>query len=69
MWKIDNIAKLASCAKKGVREMKIDSLDGGQDGEYSGIDFLKISKTFATQGDFFFGPEQFDRVQQTYTRM
>ena len=43
--------------------MKFASHDDGRGGEYSGIDFVEISKTYATQDVFLFGAGTFDGVE------
>ena len=53
--KINNIAKKATSANNGDREMELTSLDGGEDGENNGIDSVEISKIFVTQIVSFFG--------------
>ena len=40
--------------------MKFDSLEGGTDGEHTGIGFVEISKTAGMQGEFFFVTEAID---------
>ena len=48
--------------------MESSSLDGGDDGEHNGVDFVEISTIFATQGAFFFGTELFNRIYQQSTQ-
>ena len=43
--------------------MEFGSLDGGEDGEHNGVDFVEISKMSAMQDAFFIETEPFDRVR------
>ncbi len=45
----------------GAIELKFCSLDGGVHGELNGVDFVEISKTFATHDAIFFRTVPFDR--------
>ena len=40
--------------------------DGGDDGEYNGVDFVEISKIRAMQDTNCVGKEPFDRVKPVY---
>ncbi len=42
--------------------MEFSLLDGGEDDEYNGIDFVEISKICATQDAYFGGTGPFDTV-------
>ncbi len=42
--------------------MEFGSLDGGENGEHSGVGRVEISKIFAMQDVFFFGMASFDNV-------
>ena len=52
--KKNNIAEYINLTNNGARKIKYSSLDDGEDGEHSGIDFVKISKIFAVNYTFFF---------------
>ncbi len=59
-WEILNTAKLANSTDNGGRDIELDSLDGGDDGEHNGVSFIEISKTFAMRDAFFLGRKQTD---------
>ena len=42
--------------------MEFGQLDGGDDGEHSGVSFVEISRIFATQDALFYGVELVDEV-------
>ena len=44
--------------------MDVGSLDGGEDSEFNVIEFVEISKIFATQDPFFFVGGPFDVVYE-----
>ena len=44
--------------------MKVYAIDGGHDGASSGINFVGISKTSMTQGEFSFPTKLYDEVSQ-----
>ena len=46
--------------------MEFVSLDGGEGGEHIGAGFVVISKIFAAQNAFVFGPWLFDRVYKNF---
>ena len=48
-------------SNKHAAKMTFGMFDVGEDGEYSGVGFEKISIAFVTQNVFFFGTESFDR--------
>ena len=62
--RINDIAKSANFSHAGAGAMEFCSLDGGKDGEHSVVSFVEIFiiYAFATQETFFFGMEQFERV-------
>ena len=41
--------------------MEFGSLNGGEDGEYTGAGFVTISQIFVMGDEFFFGMESFDK--------
>ena len=45
--------------------MGFSTFDGVEDEEQNGVGFGEVSGIFATQGEFFVGREQFDRVKYT----
>ena len=40
--------------------MGFGSLNGGEDGEHTGVSFVEISKIFPTHDEFFIGMTPFD---------
>ena len=46
------MVKLANPTNNGVRKIKFDLPDGGENREYSGVNFVEISKIFATKDAF-----------------
>ncbi len=58
--KMHGIAK--SNELTSATQMEFGSFDGGEDGAYSGVGFVKISNKFAVQSRFFSGTEQFGRL-------
>ena len=59
---IENIDKQANPANIGAREIGFGSTDVGKDGEHGKVSFVEISKIFAEQANYIFGPVSFDRV-------
>ncbi len=58
-----NIAKEANFTKYGARKLKLGSLDGEENVEYNGIDFVTMPKIFTTQNNIFLhGAAFFDGV-------
>ena len=53
---------LKNISNDGAREMEFGSLDGGEDGKYSGVSFVVISKIFSVHDASFLGIERFDGV-------
>ena len=45
-----------------MRERIFDSVDGGEDGEHTGVDFVEMSKMYAMPDACYFGTESFDRL-------
>ena len=53
---------MISCANNEAREVKVALLDGGEDGEHTGIGFEAISEIPATQEEFSFKTKLSDRA-------
>ena len=46
------MAKQANSVNNGDRELELDTPDDGEDGEYNGINFVKIYKIFPMHDAF-----------------
>ena len=57
LTRIYDIATRARFLNNDARKTKLDSLDGGQDGENNDAGFVEISKIIVRPIAFFLGPE------------
>ena len=53
LWRINNLHKWASSANNDAREMEFSFVDGGDDGKYTGADFVAISIICHTERTLF----------------
>ena len=58
----NNITKQANRINNGARKIRFGSLDGGDDSEYTGIDFVEICEISVSQDALFSGTGPFDGV-------
>ena len=65
---MNNIFKRGNCDNPDAREMAFGLLAGGEDGEYTGVDFVEISKIFAMGYAYYFVTETFDKPLKTMYR-
>ena len=56
------MAKLINWANNEVRDIELSVIDLGEDGEYTGTDFVEISTILVMQGVFFLKTISFDCV-------
>ena len=62
-WRINHIAKWANSANNGLREMKIDSFNGGYNSHHNGAGIGEISKIDVMQRTCCIGRGKCERVQ------
>ncbi len=58
--KINYIAEEANLSDSCAREMKCDSFDEGEDGEYNSVVFVEVCKIFVTEAAALFGMASLD---------